>query len=224
MRASKRKPSWGRYFQNINFQNWRKTKWLFICFSFTTNKQIKKFMCRFFFYVFKFSRFIAQPCTSGDADYPVSDTSHLPFPPLPIIWNVTFLTCITMEFHCIPQWCVLSFTSIFSSQLFLCMPCRHSGEWRFSSIPPHSTTVNGHEWTAPRQATPMPSEQEAGWEPELAQAHCCQESNYDASALKPVVYSIYQLSQLWYLHPLKSCWVHTAANFITMGLKKIKSN
>jgi len=26
----------------------------------------------------------------------------------------------------------------------------------------HSTTVNGHEWAAPCQATPMPSEQEAG--------------------------------------------------------------
>jgi len=55
--------------------------------------------------------------TSGGADYP-SDTSNLfsflPFPPLPIRWNVAFLTCITVEFHCIPQWYVLSFTSIFS--------------------------------------------------------------------------------------------------------------
>ena len=33
---------------------------------------------------------------------------------LPILWNVAFLTCITMEFHCVPQWCVLSFTCIFS--------------------------------------------------------------------------------------------------------------
>ena len=40
MRVSKRKPSWGRYFQN-KFSNWHKTKWLFICFSFMTNKQIK---------------------------------------------------------------------------------------------------------------------------------------------------------------------------------------
>jgi len=30
-----------------------------------------------------------------------------------------------------------------------------------------STTVNGHE-RSPCQATPMPTEQEAGWEPELA--------------------------------------------------------
>jgi len=29
--------------------------------------------------------------------------SVLPFPPLPILWNVAFLTCITVEFHCIPQ-------------------------------------------------------------------------------------------------------------------------
>ena len=36
--ASKRKPSWGRYFQNINFSNRHKTKWLFICFPFITNK------------------------------------------------------------------------------------------------------------------------------------------------------------------------------------------
>ena len=31
-----------------------------------------------------------------------------------------------------------------------------------------STTVNGHEWSALCQATTMPTEQEAGWEPELA--------------------------------------------------------
>ena len=50
----------------------------------------------------------------------------------------------------------------------------------------------------------------------------CQESNYDASAVKPVAYSIYQLCYLrsiCYLHPPKRCKVHTAANFITMRLK-----
>ena len=54
--------------------------------------------------------------TSGGADCPAPDTSHLfaAFPPLPILWNVAFLTCITMEFHCIAQWCVLSFTCMFS--------------------------------------------------------------------------------------------------------------
>jgi len=55
--------------------------------------------------------------TSGGADCP-PDTSHLfsvlPFQPLPILWNVAFLTCITMEFHYVPQICVLSFTCIFS--------------------------------------------------------------------------------------------------------------
>ena len=55
--------------------------------------------------------------TPDGADCP-PDTSHLfsvlPFPPLPILWNVAFLTCITAEFHCIPQWYVLSFTCIFS--------------------------------------------------------------------------------------------------------------
>ena len=47
------------------------------------------------------------------------DTSHLvsvlPFPPLPILWNVAFLTCITMEFHCIPQW----HASVFSWKYFV---------------------------------------------------------------------------------------------------------
>jgi len=33
-----------------------------------------------------------------------------------------------------------------------------------------STIANGHEWSASCQATPMPAEQEAGWEPELAWA------------------------------------------------------
>ena len=48
--------------------------------------------------------------TSGVADCPAPDTSHLfsvlPFPLLPILWNVAFLTCITVQFHCIPQWYV----------------------------------------------------------------------------------------------------------------------
>ena len=56
--------------------------------------------------------------TSCGADCPAPDTSHLfsvlPFPPLPILWNVAFLSCITMEFHCIPLWYVLNFTCIFS--------------------------------------------------------------------------------------------------------------
>jgi len=64
-----------------------------------------------------------------------------------------------------------------------------------------STTVNGHEWPASCQATPMPTEQETGWEQELAWGHFgvkknlfpCQESNYDVSAVKPVAYLIYQL-------------------------------
>ena len=40
--------------------------------------------------------------------------SVLPFPPLPIPWNVASLTCITVELHCKTQWDVLSFTCIFS--------------------------------------------------------------------------------------------------------------
>ena len=34
---------------------------------------------------------------------------------LPILRNVTYLTRITMQFHCIPQWYVLCFTCIFSN-------------------------------------------------------------------------------------------------------------
>jgi len=34
---------------------------------------------------------------------------------LHILWKVAFLTCITMYFHCIPQWYVLCFTCIFST-------------------------------------------------------------------------------------------------------------
>ena len=55
--------------------------------------------------------------TSCGADCPAPDTSHLfsilPFPPLPILWNVA-LSCITIELHCIPPRYVLSFSCIFS--------------------------------------------------------------------------------------------------------------
>ena len=47
------------------FSKWHKTKWLFICFSFMTNKQIKNSCVDIFFYVLIFSRFIAQPCISS---------------------------------------------------------------------------------------------------------------------------------------------------------------
>ena len=52
--------------------------------------------------------------TSCGADCP-PDTSHLfSVPPLPPLWNVAFLTYITMAFHCMPQWYMLRFTCIFS--------------------------------------------------------------------------------------------------------------
>ena len=66
--------------------------------------------------------------------------------------------------------------SLVSVKLFPCVPCRHSGKWRFSSTHTHthtlnrSTTLSGHEWSALCQATPMSTEQESGWEPELARA------------------------------------------------------
>jgi hypothetical protein len=47
------------------FSKWHKTKTaIHMRFSFMTNKQIKKIHVSFFFYVLKFSRFIAQPCIS----------------------------------------------------------------------------------------------------------------------------------------------------------------
>ena len=46
-------------FSKHKFSNWHKTKWLFIRFSFMTNKQIKN-SCVDFFNVLKFSRFIDQ--------------------------------------------------------------------------------------------------------------------------------------------------------------------
>jgi len=64
-------------------------------------------------------------------------------------------------------------------KLYLCA-CPTGIQGSGSSAPPlppgplhtlkHSTTrtVNGHEWSAASQATPMPTEQKAGWETELA--------------------------------------------------------
>jgi len=74
---------------------------------------------------------------------------------------------------------------------------------------------------------PLPhrAREKAGWEPELHSGvqknlFPCQESNYDASAVKPLAFSIHQLCYLssdTCIH--QSCRVHTAANFITTRLK-----
>ena len=67
---------------------------------------------------FSLDVFTVEIYTSSCADCPAPDTSPqfsvLPFPPLPILWNVAFLNCITTEFHCKPHWYVLSFTCISS--------------------------------------------------------------------------------------------------------------
>jgi len=47
-----------------------------------------------------------------------------------------------------------------------------------------STTVNGHEWSASCQATPMPTEQEARWEPELAWSLWSKEKSLPLPAIK----------------------------------------
>jgi len=47
-----------------------------------------------------------------------------------------------------------------------------------------STSVNGHEWSAACQATPMPAEQEAGGEPELAQEHWSKEKSLPLQGIK----------------------------------------
>ena len=70
-------------FSKHKFSNWHKTKWLFICFSFMTNKQIKN-SCVNFFNVLKFSRFLAQPCTLqtlrlSQASVKAADSEELDF-------------------------------------------------------------------------------------------------------------------------------------------------
>ena len=63
MRALKRKPSWGRYFQNINFQTSIKQNGYSYAFHLWPINRLKN-SCVDFFNVLKFSRFIAQPCTT----------------------------------------------------------------------------------------------------------------------------------------------------------------
>jgi len=81
--------------------------------------------------------------------------------------------------------------------------CRHSGEWRFSPTQTInlSTTVNAHEWSAACPALPPPppcplNRRLGGNFGVKENLFPCQESNYDASAIKPVAYSIYQLCYL----------------------------
>ena len=121
--------------------------------------------------------------------------------------------------------------NLVSVMLFLFMPCRHSGEWRFSST--YTKPQHYSKWTW--MVCFMPGHPHAHWTGGWGgnqnwHGHIgikknlfpCQESNYDTSAFKPVAYSMYQLcclSSVWYLHPLKCCTVHTAANFITIRLK-----
>ena len=123
--------------------------------------------------------------------------------------------------------------NLVSVKLFLCVPCRHSGEWRFSSTHTHTQPQHYRKWTwmvcfMPGHPPCPPNRRLGGnqnWHGHSGvnkNLFPCQESNYDASAVNPVAYSMYQLcylSYVWYLHPLKSCRVHTAANFITTRLK-----
>jgi len=85
------------------------------------------------------------------------------------------------------------------------MPCKHSGEWRFSSTHTHtlSTIINGHEWSAHARPPPCSLNRRLGgnqnWHGHIGikkNLFLCQESNYDTSAFKPVDYSIYQLCYL----------------------------
>jgi hypothetical protein len=46
---------------------------------------------------------------------------------LPILWNVTFLTCITMEFHCTARWYVFGFTCFFSKCCLQCASVLQAG-------------------------------------------------------------------------------------------------
>jgi len=60
------------------------------------------------------------------------------------------------------------------------------GEWRFRSthILNLSTSVNGHEWPASCQVTPMPTEQEIEWEQELAKAFWSKEKSLPLPGIK----------------------------------------
>jgi len=63
-----------------------------------------------------------------------------------------------------------------------------------------STTVNGHEWSASCQATPMLTEQDAGWELELALAIWNKGKSLPLPGYKTMMH---QLSNLWppqYIH------------------------
>ena len=61
-----------------------------------------------------------------------------------------------------------------------------------------STTVNGHEWSASYQATPMSSEQEVGLEPELVWAL------WSKDKISSPARNQTKMPQLSYLWPTKS--------------------
>jgi len=58
------------------------------------------------------------------------------------------------------------------------------GEFSYTHTLNLSTTVNGHEWSASCQATLMPTEQEAAWEPKLAQALWSKEKSLPLTGIK----------------------------------------
>jgi len=79
---------------------------------------------------------------------------------------------------------------VFSVQSGICkaVPVRAMQAFRGVEVQLHtlnlSTTVNGQEWSASCQATPMPTEQEAGWEPELAWALWSKEKSLPLPGIK----------------------------------------
>jgi hypothetical protein len=125
--------------------------------------------------------------------------------------------------------------NLVSVKLFQCMPCRHSGEWRFSSMRARARTQSQHysKWTwmvCCMSDHPMPTEQEIRWEPELALALWSKEKSLPLPGIKlcclscqscGLLYLQCYLSSVWYLHPL-SCRVHNAANFITRIKNAVK--
>jgi len=64
------------------------------------------------------------------------------------------------------------------------VPCRGVEVQLHTHTSNLSTTVNGHEWSASCHATPMLTEQEAGWEPELAWALWSKEKSLPLPGIK----------------------------------------
>jgi len=123
------------------FSNWHKTKWLFIFFSFMTNKQIKN-SCVDFFYVLKFSRFIAQPC--------IFSKFCLSRSQWPRVLRLGSAACWTFgfEYH--------RFLSVCLSVVFI-VCCQAASGWSLVNRSPNECDVSKYDPEASTVRTPWPT-------------------------------------------------------------------